>query len=331
MHTNNSMRKPVRQEEAPLKDITKNGKERPWKARKTDNLRYTELLEILEYKKAMNVKQCAEVLEFKPTDTGHLKLYKTWFCKSKLCPLCNWRRSMKQTNQSVKIIEEVIRREPKSRWLFLTLTDKNVLDGLELKEKLTHLVRSFNRLTKYKKINKNLIGFMRKTEVTVNKTDGSYNHHLHVLLCVSSSFFKDKDNYITQTEWTNLWQKALQVDYRPIVDIRAIKPNKKKDTDINAAIKETAKYSVKSSDYLTENQERNLIVVEDLETGLHAKRLISYGGLLKKIHKEMNLEDEENYNLIETDSEDEITDEETLASSIIAKWNYEKQNYYIKK
>jgi plasmid rolling circle replication initiator protein Rep len=38
------------------------------------------LLEILKIKKAFNVKQCGNVLEFKPTDEGYLKLYKTWFC-----------------------------------------------------------------------------------------------------------------------------------------------------------------------------------------------------------------------------------------------------------
>ncbi|EHT54955.1 replication family protein, partial [Staphylococcus aureus subsp. aureus CIG1150] len=36
-----------------------------------------------------------------------------------------------------------------------------------------------------------------------------------------------KENYITQEEWVNLWQRALQVDYRPVANIKAIKPNKK--------------------------------------------------------------------------------------------------------
>src|SRR5699024_2714170 len=71
---------------------------------------------------------------------------------------------------------------------------------------------------------------------------------------------------------------------RPIVNIRAIKPNKKQDSAITSAIKETAKYSVKSSDYLTDDLESNLKAVEDLERGLYAKRLISYGGALKTAH-----------------------------------------------
>ncbi len=50
---------------------------------------------------------------------------------------------------------------------------------------------------------------------------------MHVLLCVENAYFRKKENYITQEEWVNLWQRALQVDYRPVANIKAIKPNKK--------------------------------------------------------------------------------------------------------
>ncbi|WP_270748818.1 protein rep [Enterococcus lactis] len=83
------------QDSETLKDMTKNGKQRPWREKKIDNVSYADILEILKIKKAFNVKQCGNVLEFKPTDEGYLKLHKTWFCKSKLCPVCNWRRAMK--------------------------------------------------------------------------------------------------------------------------------------------------------------------------------------------------------------------------------------------
>src|SRR5699024_12055439 len=63
----------------------------------------------------------------------------------------------------------------------------------------------------------------------------------------------------------------------------------------------------------------------------HGKRLISYGKLFKTTHKELNLEDEENLNLIQTDDKDEISEEEILANSIVAKWNYKKQNYLDRK
>ncbi|WP_407813640.1 protein rep, partial [Staphylococcus aureus] len=304
------------QDNETLKDMSKNGKRRPWREKKIDNVSYADILEILKIKKAFNVKQCGNVLEFKPTDEGYLKLYKTWFCKSKLCPVCNWRRSMKNSYQAQKVIEEVVKEKPKARWLFLTLSTKNAIDGYTLEQSLKHLTESFRRLFKYKKVSKNLIGFMRSTEVTVNKNDGSYNQHMHVLLCVENSYFKNKANYITQEEWINLWQKALQVDYKPVANIKAIKPNKKGDKDIQAAIKETSKYSVKSSDYLTGNQEKDAEIVQDLEQGLYRKRMLSYGGLLKQKHKILNLDDAEEGNLIQTSDEEKTTEEEQKAHSI---------------
>src|SRR5699024_4999263 len=326
----NSMKASSEQESKPFKDVTKNGKTRPWTEKKISNVTYSELLHILKFNKAQNVKQCGEVLEFKPSETGHLKLYKAWFCKSKLCPLCNWRRSMKQSYQAQKIVQEVLKEYPKSRWLFLTLTAKNVWTGNELNESLSELTKSFNKLMKYKKVRKNLIGFMRTTEVTINKENGSYNQHMHVLLCVTNGYFIAKENYINHDEWVYFWQRALKADYKPLINIKSVKPNQKNDDAVTSAIKETAKYSVKSSDYLSDDLESNLKAVGELETGLYAKRLISYGGELKNAHKRLKMDDEENGNLIHT-NEEKISEFEAETNSIIAIFNYQKQNYYLKK
>ena len=159
---------------------------------------------------------------------------------------------MKNSAQTQKIVEAVVSDKPKARWLFLTLTVKNVSDGESLKESLSQMTKAFNKMVKYKKVKENLIGFMRNIEVTVNQETGFYNQHMHVLLCVENQYFKNKNNYITQKEWKSFWKKALKINYDPVVDVRAIKSNKKGDSDIESAVKETSKYSVKSADYLTE-------------------------------------------------------------------------------
>ena len=311
-----------------LVDKTKKGKVRPWREKKIANVDYFELLHILEFKKAERVKACAEILEYKQNyETGERNLYKVWFCKSRLCPMCNWRRTMKHGIQSQKVIAEVIRQKPAVRWLFLTLSVKNVYDGEELNKSLSDMAKGFNRMTKYVKIAKNLVGFMRATEVTVNKIDNSYNQHMHVLLCVEPSYFNSSENYISQKQWTAFWKRAMKLDYDPIVDVRAIKPKNKSKSDIKSAIDETAKYPVKHTDFMTDDEERNLQVVSDLEEALHRKRLISYGGLLKEIHKKLNLDDAEDGDLIHTDDE-EKADEDGF--SIIAMWNWERKNYFIK-
>lgn len=331
MHFYNTTGNTDNQDDKPFVDVSKTGKVRPWKERKTANVSYAELLSILEFKKAENVGSCGRVLEFKPTDEGYLKLFRTWFCKSKLCPICNWRRSMKNSAQTQRIVESVIKDKPNARWLFLTLTTKNVIDGETLKSGLTEMTRAFNRLFKYKKVNKNLIGYMRNIEVTVNPETETYNQHMHVLLCVKSSYFKGTENYIPHKEWVQFWKKSLKINYDPVVDIRPIKPNKKGDTDIQAAVKETSKYSVKSADFLSEKQDRNLEIVADLEHGLYKKRMIAYGGLFKEKHKNLNLDDVEDGNLINTSDEEKVSESEEEANSIIAIWNFQKQNYYLQR
>src|SRR5690625_363628 len=159
-----------------LVDKTKSGKVRPWREKKIANVDYFELLHILEFRKSERVKVCAEILEFKESrETGERKLYRVWFCKSRLCPMCNWRRTMKHGIQTQKVVAEVVRVKPKARWMFLTLTVKNVYDGEELNKSLSEMAQGFRRMMQYVKVAKNLVGFMRATEVTVNEIDNSYN------------------------------------------------------------------------------------------------------------------------------------------------------------
>lgn len=313
-------------------DKTKTGKIRPWRERKIDSVSYSELLFILEFKKAERVKDCGVILQFKANDTGHLKLYKAWFCKSKLCSLCNWRRAMKHSAQSKAIITEVMKRKPSCRWLFFTFTVKNVYDGEELNKSLSDMSKGFGRMVRYKKIDNNLIGFMRTTEVTVNKKDNSYNQHIHAMMCFESSYFRSKNNYITHKEWQAFWKKAMKLDYDPNVFVTAIKSKVSSEQDkqaIEKAVNETAKYSVKSDDYLTDDEERNLQIVKDLEEGLFRKRLISYGGLLKEIHKELNLDDAEDGDLVKVNDEND-DEKEDEGFTVTAMWNWNRQNYYIK-
>ena len=49
------------------------------------------------------------------------------------------------------------------------------------------MTKSLNRLFKYKKVAKNVLGFLRGTEVTVNRKKNTYHPHFHVLLFVKSS------------------------------------------------------------------------------------------------------------------------------------------------
>lgn len=312
-----------------LVDKSRSGKVRPWRERKLENLQYGDYLQILNYKKAHRVKECGEVLRFVEDEQGHKKLAQTWFCHSRLCPLCNWRRAMKQSNQLTQILAEAVKQRKTGRFLFLTLTVENTT-GEQLKSELRQMGRAIAKIFQYKKAAKNLLGYVRSTEVTVNHEvdQPMYHHHMHVLLFMKSSYFTGIDNYISQAEWTGYWQRAMKLTYMPVVNVEAVKPNvNRHKNSLLASAQETAKYQVKSKDILTHNPEQDLQVIDDLEQALAGSRQISYGGLLKEIRKQLQLEDVENGDLINTDSDDQKVDQ--VVREIIAKWDYQRKNYFV--
>lgn len=99
-----------------LCDVRKSdGKQRPWKEKKDANETYADLLSLLNYNKTQRVSECAEVLRFQITECGYLKLSRTWFCKSRLCPMCAWRRSIKHGLDIQQVVEEAQERYPSGR------------------------------------------------------------------------------------------------------------------------------------------------------------------------------------------------------------------------
>lgn len=332
----------------------KNGKTLDWRGKKIRNLYYSEVLRLVQrYKKSKRVKECAEVLRFKENAvSGERKLYQAWFCKSQLCPICSWRKSIKLGFQNRTIVANINKDYPRMNWLFLTLTIKNV-EADELRDSLSQLTKAFDRLFKYKDVDKVVKGYFRATEVTYdgdefitkkkfqkqrkyyldrgleigdkNPNYRKFHPHLHILICVPSSYFSK--TYISQSKWIELWAKALKVDYSPVVHIQRVKA-KKKGMDELSAIFEVSKYPVKDTDVMSGNRDEDSYAVLALENALKGKRMISYGKLMKEYHKKLNLENIETADLIKVADEenDEIAEK---VFDVIAIWNNQHQNYFI--
>ena len=305
-----------------LVDKNSRGKERDWRGRKILSLKLADIFKELQYKKTFveRVISCGDTLQFIQNQDGNLKLYQAYFCKNKLCPMCNWRRSMKYSYQTSRIVDEAIKQSPKGRFLFLTLTVKNV-EGQALNSTISQLTKSFDRLFKRAKVQRNLLGYLRSVEVTHNENDKTYHPHIHVLMMVRPSYFQSKKDYITQKEWSDMWSQSLKVDYVPMIDIRTVKETGK---GLRGAVLETAKYPTKPIKFDVENKQ----VVDDLYNGLYRKRQLGYGGLFKTIKKQLQLDDVESGDLVHTSDDKENISKGT---EIVAIWNVSKQNYYLKK
>ncbi len=289
-------------------------------------------------KKAEKVSDCAECLAFRrDNETGRLRLYQAYFCKVRLCPMCAWRRSLKIAYHNKLIVEEA-NRQYKPAWIFLTLTVKNV-EGYDLKQTITDMMQGFRKLFQYKKVKSGTLGFFRALEITKNHEENTYHPHFHVLIPVKRSYFTGK-SYIKQAEWTSLWKRSMKLDYTPIVHVQRVKGKKGIDAEAiekevreameeQKAILEISKYPVKDTDVIRGNEvtEENLDTVYYLDDALNARRLIGYGGILKDIHKELNLTDAEDGDLIRIEEDEDEVANETF--EVMAHWHVGIKNYVI--
>lgn len=246
--------------------------------------------------RAARVSDCGTFLEYLVNDTEK-KLHAANFCRDRLCPMCNWRRSLKIFGQMSKIMDFL--QQEGYRFLFLTLTVKNC-PAEKLPETVNALFAGWRYLYHKNKIFRSLIcGTYRGLEVTRNSNTGEFHPHLHCILAVRPDYFKG-GNYITQAQWSKLWQSACALDYDPIVHIQTVKAGAR---GLGGAVAEVAKYAVKSSDYLSGSMDDKLAYVSAFLSALTRRKLVSLTGCFRKAGKLLNLDDMEAGDLIHIDDD----------------------------
>jgi hypothetical protein len=199
----------------------------------------------------------------------------------------------------LKALPAIEAAHPSARWLFLTLTVRNV-PVQELRSQIRSMNEAWNRLRLRAEFASNVQGWIRTTEVTRGQND--YAHpHFHCLLMVRPSYFGK--GYVTQSRWTELWQECARLDYTPIVDIRAVKPKAGiSESPIRRAVSETLKYAVKPEDMQGE-------WLLELTKQVHRLRFIASGGALRGVLREA---DETERDLLLADENGEGVGEPTL-------------------
>lgn len=296
-----------------LVDRSNSGRIRPWAVQKLNAEYVAFAYEDINPAKAKRIRECASWLSYVRGDDGSMKLHDARFCRVRLCPICQWRRSLKTFAQMSKVLD--VAKAQGYEFLFLTLTMRNVR-AEELSKGLDRILEAFRRLMQYKRIKSAIKGFYRGCEITHNMHDDTYHPHLHVVLAVKPSYFKKA--YISQADWAELWRKALGVEYTPIIDIRRCRGGAK-------AIAEACKYAVKPSDIINvDDWELTVDSLRVLDVALDRRRFIGLGGILKEIHKQLQLDDMENGDLLHTSEEEKI---EPTGEEIIFFWNGYSRRY----
>ena len=90
---------------------------------------------------------------YEAQDGEYPKLKRAFFCKNKLCPICNWRRALKHSYVSGLVIDKAFRERAKGSICFLNFDRENVASQ-DLKDELRNLTKGFDRLFKRAKVKK---------------------------------------------------------------------------------------------------------------------------------------------------------------------------------
>lgn len=239
---------------------------------------------------------CASTLFFGYTEDGERRLRNTSYCRARLCPVCQWRRSLKVRGQMTEILEHVERAQG-LRYIMFTVTVRNC-QSRDLRPTLKTMLRAWGRLTSRAWFKKICLGVYRAVEVSINPLDKSCHPHIHAVLAVRPGYFSGRD-YIKTEEWAQRWQEALESPYTPIVHLTVLK----KPYEKSAA--EIAKYSLKVSNLIELLNEIPDLMLAELHYGLSGLRLFSLSGVFRQAHKELHL----------TDMDDPQGEEENLNES----------------
>ena len=261
--------------------------------------------------KIERLRQCAGYISFawfNENNQPKFHLVEAHYCRARYCPICAWRRSLMLKARFSQNIYDVIKSYPKAKFIFLTLTVKNV-PVEELKKTLKEMNLAFKRMYQSERLKKFVLGYIRNVEVTRSKDDECHPH-FHIILMVKSSYFSCF--YVNQREYTDMWQSALRINYIPVVNVKTLQ----KQQDRESVVKEIFKYCVKEQDIHFDKW------YYDLMAQLKGARLITTSGALRNVVKDVSPETDQEMIHI---NDNGIA--ERLSANINFKWNRPIKRY----
>lgn len=214
-------------------------------------------------------------------ECGEIHLSSTERCRDRLCPLCNWRLSIKRYGELAETLRAL---DPDRRHQtvgMITVTVRNPWLS-ELSETLDEMAVAGKRMIQSKAWREMVEGYVRTIEITAGKRDGSYHPHYHYLVICREGY----DPSTANGTIAKLWQRCMRIDYVPVCDAQKAYCNNSGDGDeremLSAAL-ECSKYVSKTSDILR-IPDRELARYAEAISG---RRQVVYGGSIKDKRREL--------------------------------------------
>ena len=308
-----------------LHDASSTGKERPWRKQKMTSSAIAASMhriwrehprkDIAFKNRAARMFNCSSYLVFGDAvnmETGEVKrkLQAANFCRDRLCPMCQWRKSLVVFKQLSQIMNRIDEEQPGAYVpVMLTLTMRNVPsdqfgDGVSL------ILKSWSRMmnkSNRRKPWRVTAGWFRALEVTYNAETAEWHPHIHAVLLMPSGYFADPAKYIDHSQWVAEWRWALGADYDPSVEVHTVKG------DRAHAVAEVSKYAVKPGEWVSDDRDETDERVRLLATELKGRRLTAFGGLMLQVRKALKQEDAETADLVHTGEDEELRGELVVA------------------
>ena len=273
---------------------------------------------------AHEVGQCGSYLQFLEAD-GKKRLHQAYFCRNRLCGMCNWRKAIKTLASVSKVMDVVESENPDIQPVFLTLTQKNCAFD-DLRAEIGRISEGFRRLFNNRVVEQQAVGWFRALEVTYNRQDDTWHPHLHVVLLFDKKYFsKTNKRYLTHAEWVRLWRLSMRLDYDPSVRISRAKA---KDGKKRSAIAEVAKYTLKDKELLTKDQAATDRLVDCLTRSLHGKRLFAFGGLMAKVAKRLKADRPDEGDLVHIQDDEQAMRADVAYALIAYRWDFGLRDYF---
>lgn len=271
---------------------------------------------------------------------GRMKLNKANFCMNRLCPACMKRRQLKIFSQVSKVMD-VACSMGEYEFLFLTVTHPNC-DGDKLSSVLDTMYSAYEKFRQLRSVERAVVGWYRALEVNFDPVESissdmysgnparhmkprkayydglgltvgddnpnftKFHPHFHTILVVRKGYFTGQD-YLSQEEIAVMWSNSLGVpgEYRQVF-IEKIKAagSDRRARGIKGALSEVAKYPIKDFEiFVPSRDDLTDYAVKHLCLALNKRRMISYGGILRKIHHNLHLGDPIDGDLVHVDEE----------------------------
>lgn len=243
---------------------------------------------------ADELEHCSQWRKYKVDRNGNKRLFDTRYCKQSLCRVCE---RVRYNHQSAKLYNITQELGDDAKYLFITLTAKNVPYS-SVRKGVDEMNYALSKMLKYKAIKPYVYGGAKSLETTLGK-DNKCHLHIHVLLNVKPTFYNGKAR-LNHGQWSKLWTRALKTEYTANINIK----RPKSVSDIHALTNYIVKVD-KKSDEINWNDPRQVSYMIDIADEMHRKHTLTLLGNFKRAdqianYKYNHKKDYKSKNMIDT-------------------------------